>query len=129
MLIAKAFFALFAGFLSMAALVAAATALLVKLAPDFVGERGNPRPAYVLFNTVFSFFAAMVGGYVTALIATDNPLTQTLFLALVVLLLAALSALQQRGKQPIWYQLLLITITPMGVLLGGYLRLKITGLL
>ena len=129
MLIAKAFLALIAGFLSMAILVAAATTLFVKLAPGFVGEQGHPKPGYVLFNVIYSIIAAAVGGYVTAWIATDNPLVKTLFLALIVLLLAALSALQQRGKQPIWYQLLLIAITPAGVLLGGYLRLKLTGLL
>jgi hypothetical protein len=47
---------------------------------------------------------------------------------LIVLLLSALSALQQRGSQPIWYQLTLIALTPVGVVIGGLLRLRITGI-
>jgi hypothetical protein len=47
---------------------------------------------------------------------------------LIVLLLSALSALQQRGKQPIWYQLLLVALTPAGIFVGGMIRLKVTGI-
>jgi hypothetical protein len=46
-----------------------------------------------------------------------------------VLLLAALSALQAKGKQPIWYQLALVAIAPLGVLAGGLLRLRVLGIL
>ena len=43
--------------------------------------------------------------------------------------LAALSALQSRGKQPIWIQLSLIAISPIGVLAGGLARLRVMGIL
>ena len=127
MLILHAFLALLAGFLSMAIVVAVITALLMKLAPAWVGTKGHPRPGYVVVNLIFSFAAAMLGGYVTAWMAQSNPLIQTLALALIVLLLAALSAMQQRGLQPIWYQLLLVAITPAGVFVGGMLRLRVMG--
>jgi hypothetical protein len=52
-----------------------------------------------------------------------------LALALIVLLLAALSAMQSRGMQPIWYQLMLVAITPLGVLAGGLVRLRVLGIL
>ena len=128
MLILHAFLALLAGFLSMAIAVAVITALLMKLAPAWVGTTGHPRPGYVVVNLIFSFAAAMLGGYVTAWMAQSNPLIQTLALALIVLLLAALSAMQQRGLQPIWYQLLLVAITPAGVFVGGMLRLRVMGI-
>jgi hypothetical protein len=128
MLILHAFLALLAGFLSMAIVVAVITALLMKLAPAWVGTKGHPRPGYVVVNLIFSFAAAMLGGYVTAWMAQSNPLIQTLALALIVLLLAALSAMQQRGLQPIWYQLLLVAITPAGVFVGGMLRLRVMGI-
>jgi hypothetical protein len=129
MVIVRAFLALVAGFLTMALLVGIATALLVKLAPDFVGKPGHPRPTYVAFNLVYSFIAAAAGGYITAWIADQNPLIHALVLALVVLLLSALSAIQQRGKQPIAYQLTLVALSSVGVLLGALLRLKLTGIL
>jgi len=46
-----------------------------------------------------------------------------------VLALAALSALQSRGKQPNWIQLSLIAISPIGVLAGGLIRLRVVGIL
>lgn len=128
MLILRTFLALLAGFASMAALVGVATAVLMKLVPEWVGEKGSPRAGYISVNLGYSFAAAMVGGYVTVWLAQNNPMIHVLALALIVLLLAALSALQQRGMQPVWYQLLLVAITPFGVFLGGLLRLKIMGI-
>ena len=65
----------------------------------------------------------------TAWVAAANPLYHVLALGIIVLALAALSALQSRGKQPIWYQLTLVAITPMGVLAGGLVRLRVLGIL
>src|SRR5438045_79802 len=111
----RAFLALLAGFVTMAAIVAAVTMLLRKFAADWVGESHNPKPGYVFVNLGSSFLAAAAGGYVTAWIAELNPLIHVLALAITVLLLAALSALQQRG-QPVWYMLTLVALTPLGVL-------------
>jgi hypothetical protein len=52
-----------------------------------------------------------------------------LALGIVVLALTALSALQARGKQPIWYALTLVAISPIGVLAGGLVRLRVVGIL
>ncbi len=122
-----AFLALIAGFAVIAVMVAAATALLNTAVPEWTGRDGTPRGPYIAVNLGYSLAAALAGGYVTAWIAQQNPLIHSLVLALVVLLLSALSALQQRGLQPIWYQLTLIALTPAGVLLGGLLRLKLLG--
>ena len=128
MLIFHSFLALFAGFASMAVLVGVATAVLVKRVPEWVGTPGQPRAGYVFVNLGYSFAAAMVGGYVTAWLAQGNPLIHALALAIIVLLMSALSALQQRGQQPIWYQLTLTALTPVGVFVGGLIRLKIMGI-
>jgi hypothetical protein len=127
--ILRAFFALVAGFVTMAALVAIMTALLQKLTPAWVGEPGKPRPGYVFVNLGYSFLAAAAGGYVTAWLSAANPLVHVLVLAVTVLLLAALSALQQRGQQPVWYMLTLVALTPIGVLAGGLVRLRVLGVL
>jgi hypothetical protein len=121
--------ALVAGFAVMALLVFAMTALLTRFVPSWTGTESRPLPGYVFMNLGYSFLAAAGGGYVTAWVATDNPLLLVLALALVVLALAALSALQLRGKQPIWYQLTLVAISPFGVLAGGLARLRVLGIL
>lgn len=124
-----AFLALIAGFLTTAALVAIATLLLRKLTPSWVGEQPHPKPGYVFVNLGSSFLAAAAGGYVTAWLAFTNPLVHVMALGITVLLLAALSALQQRGQQPVWYLLMLVAVTPIGALAGGLIRLRVLGIL
>jgi hypothetical protein len=113
----------------MAVLVAALTALLARLTPSWVGDEGKPQPGYIFVNLGYSFLAAAAGGYVTALLAAANPLYHVMALGIIVLALAALSALQSRGELPVWYQLTLVALTPMGVLAGGLLRLRVLGIL
>ncbi len=125
----RAFTALVAGFVTMAALVAGLTALLMRLTPSWVADEGKPRPGYIFVNLAYSFLAAAAGGYVTAWVAAANPMYHVMALGIIVLALAALSALQARGKQPIWYQLTLVALTPMGVLAGGLVRLRVLGIL
>jgi len=124
-----AFLALAAGFVTMALLVGILTALLMRFIPSWVGEQGKPEAGYIFVNLGYSFLAAAAGGYVTALLAAANPLYHVLALGIIVLALAALSALQSKGKQPIWYQLTLVALTPLGVLAGGLVRLRVMGIL
>jgi hypothetical protein len=124
-----AFLALAAGFATMALLVAVLTALLMRLTPSWVSEQGKPQPGYIFVNLGYSFLAAAAGGYVTAMLAAANPLFHVLALGIIVLALAALSALQAKGRQPIWYQLTLLALTPIGVLAGGLVRLRVMGIL
>lgn len=129
MVVLHAFLALLAGFTTIAALVALITVLLQKLTPGWVGEKTKPKLGYIFVNLGYSFLAAAAGGYVTAWIAQHNPLFHVLALAITVLLLAALSALQQRGQQPVWYMLALVALTPLGVLAGAIVRLRVLGIL
>jgi hypothetical protein len=124
-----AFLALLAGFATMAALVIGMTALLARMVPSWAGTETKPQPGYIFVNLGYSFLAAAAGGYVTAWAAKGNPLILVLGLGIIVLAIAALSVLQSRGKQPIWYQLSLVAITPLGVLAGGLIRLRVLGIL
>ena len=129
MVVLRAFFALAAGFATIAILVTLVTILLQKLAPDWADSSVTPKPGYTFVNLGCTFLAAAAGGYVTASIAEHNPLVHVLALAVTLLLLAALSALQQRGKLPIWYLLALVAITPMGAFVGGLIRMRALGIL
>src|ERR1035441_5226507 len=116
MVILHAFLALVAGFATMVLLVIVLTALLTRMVPSWTGAEGKPQPGYVFVNLGYSFLASAAGGYVTAWAAGDNPLIHVLALGIVVLAMAALSVLQSKGEQPIWYQLTLVALTPLGVL-------------
>ncbi len=129
MVILRAFLALLAGYATVAVLVIAITALLTRLTPEWVGTEGKPRPSYAFVNIGYSFVAAAAGGYVTTWLAIGNPLVNCLVLGIVVLAMAAMSALQSRGKQPVWYALALVAIMPLGVVAGGIVRLRVLGIL
>ena len=116
------------GFLTLALLVAVSTFLTKRFAPS-LADNTQPQLIYKLYNMATSAAFGMAGGYVTALIGHDNPLVYALALALIVLLLSALSALQLRGTVPVAYQLTLTMLTPLAVLSGGLLRLKQLGIL
>jgi hypothetical protein len=127
--VVSAFLALLSGFLVIAVILGILTALFAHFVPEWASAEARPRPGYVFVNLGASFLAAGAGGYVTAVVARGNPLVLDLALAVIVLMLAALSTLQSRGKQPIWYQLALVAITPLGVFAGGIVRMKILGIL
>ena len=129
MVIAHAFLALMSGFAVMVALVMGMAALVARFAPSWTGSEAKPQPSYAFVNLGSSFLASAAGGYVTAWVAAANPLIHVLALGIIVLALAALSALQSRGKQPIWIQLSLVAISPIGVLAGGLIRLRVVGIL
>ena len=129
MVIVHTFLALLAGFATMGILVMLVTALLSRLAPEWAGAEGQPNPGYAFVNIGYSFLAAAAGGYVTAWVSVANPLVHVLVLGIVVLAMAALSALQSRGTQPVWYALALLALMPFGVLAGGLVRLRVLGIL
>ena len=122
------FLALAGGFAVLALLAVGFSALVTRLVPSWADER-RPQPANTLVNLGSTFLATAAGGYVTAWIAQANPLIHVLALALVVLALAALSALQSRGKLPVWLALAQVAIAPVGVLAGGLVQLRVMGIL
>jgi hypothetical protein len=124
-----AFLALLAGFATIAMLVTVIAASVNRLAPEWASAEGKPQPGYAFVNLGSSFLAAAAGGYVTAWASDANPLIHVLVLGIVVLAMAALSTLQARGKQPIWYALTLLALMPLGVLAGGLVRLRVLGIL
>jgi hypothetical protein len=129
LVILSAFAALLAGFATIVLLIAGFTALLSKLTPGWTNPSGKPQAGYMFVNLGYSFIAAAVGGYITAWASQANPLIHVLALALAVLALAALSALQQRGQHPVGYMLALVAISPIGVVAGGMVRLRVLGIL
>jgi hypothetical protein len=128
MQIAHSFLAILAGFITIVGLMGIVTALLKHFAPNFTNDDAPPGPFIMAVNVAIGLICSLLGGYITARYAQNNPLVHSLMLALAVLLLSALSALQMKGKQPIYYLLVLTTIPPLAVLGGGLLRLHQIGL-
>lgn len=124
-----AFLALAAGFAGAMLLVLALRGMLQWVAPSLAAVDPRPGLSYTLVNVGASFLAGATGGYLTAWVAAANPMVHVLALGLILLALAALSALQMHGQQPIWYQLAQVAVAPIGVLAGGLVRLRVLGIL
>ena len=124
-----AFLALAAGFCATVVVFAVLAVLVRRLTPDWAVPAIKPAPGYIAVNLCGSFLAAAAGGCATSWAAKANPLQHIEVLAIIFLGFAALSALQSRGKLPIWYQLLLVAITPFGALAGGLAQLRAAGIL
>ena len=129
MVIVHAFLALLAGFVTISVLVGALAVLTNALAPSWAAETGTLSAGYAFVNLAGSFAAAACGGYVTAWMAPATPMQHVLALSIIVLALSALTALQSRGKLPVWYLLVLLAISPVGVVAGGLIRLRVIGIL
>jgi MFS family permease len=129
MVVLRAFFALAAGLAVSAALIALLDAWLRRRVPEWSDQAKKLVGNAIFVNLAASFLAAAAGGYTTAWIAAHAPMQHVLALGVIVLVLAAVSAMQARGKLPIAYALALVVVTPLGVLAGGLLRLRVLGIL
>lgn len=127
MQIAHSFLAILAGFVTIVGLMGIATALLKRFAPN-LSDDAPPDPLIMAVNVGIGVICSLLGGYITARYAQNNPLLHSLMLALAILLLSALSAVQMKGKQPVYYLFVLTAIPPLAVLCGGLLRLHQIGL-
>lgn len=128
MQIVHSFLAILAGFVTIVGLMGIATVLLKRIAPALTRDDAPPDPFIMALNVGIGLVCSLLGGYVTARYALGNPLVHVLMLALAVLILSALSALQMKGKQPVYYLMVLTIIPPLAVLCGGLLRLRQMGL-
>ncbi len=129
MVILRAFLALAAGFATTIFLAVVSTILFKRLAPQWAGDADKSAPGYFFAHLGGTFIAGAAGGYVTAWLAATNPMGHVQALGIAVLVLAALSALQERSRQPLWQHLALVALTPAGVVAGGIIYLLVLGIL
>lgn len=120
--IVRSVIAVISGYAAMAAVVVALTVLVKRIAPAWVGSERAPGSSYVYTNLLFSYGAAMIGGYVAAVIGANAPLAHACALAVIVLVLSIVSAVQIGDRQPRWYQVTLALLGPLGVVIGGWIR-------
>jgi hypothetical protein len=129
MQIEHSFLAILSGFIAIIGLTGIATVLLKHFTPALVRDDASLDPPFAMvINVGLSLVFSVLGGYVTARFAQSKPLVHALVLAIVVLLLSAISAVQMKNRQPIYYLLVLTAIPPLAVLAGGILRLHQIGL-
>jgi hypothetical protein len=114
--LARSFFAVIFGFIVMIVVTIPMTLIAVKA---FGLSSGHAAPGYLAFNVASSLFTAFAGGWVTGSIAGYRRQRHGLILAIVMIVMAAVSYLHYRGSQPPWYQAMLIVAPPVFAVIGA----------
>jgi hypothetical protein len=114
--------AVIAGYIVLVGIVDAANYALQAVEPGWFLAGAPPTQAYLAVNIAYSFVAALIAGYVTALVAKQPKLQSVYVLAAVSLAMAILSALTADADQPRWYQIVRALLMPAAVIAAGWLR-------
>lgn len=131
-LLGRSFLAVLSGYLALAVAVVVMTPVAVWL---FIpAELLKQRPpaytdAYIISNFVYSFAAAVLGGWVTGRLAPRNPFAHGGALACVMVIFAigdilAKGAREAAAQQPSWYGWAIALTGAAGALAGGWLRAR-----
>ena len=107
--------AVLAGFIVMAVLVMAGTAL----AASVLAPGGTPTTPYLAANLTISFVAALTGGFLAARIARRNIARHVFVLAAIMLALGLPGLFAPAPGQPVYYPAVVLALGVTGVLLGG----------
>lgn len=84
----------------------------------------HPTALFLTINLLFSFAAALVGGYVAALIAGHSPVAHGVALAVLMLVLAVINLEKGVGGEATVYVVLLNIGGPLCAVLGAWVRAR-----
>lgn len=120
---ARSILAVITGYLAMAGGIGALAAVLRIVLPGIYPQPGKaPSLAFMILTLIYGAFGAVVGGYVTGIVAKHSEVKHALALGAVAVALAIVSMILFWGLQPVWYQVALVVIVGPAVWLGGWLR-------
>jgi peptidoglycan/LPS O-acetylase OafA/YrhL len=99
-----------------------AVAIMALFAVWFGSSDAQPTGAFMIYSLIYGLMAAIVAGYITALIAGRAEMRHAIALAAVALILGIVSMVMAGGREPLWYQVANLFVVVDGVLTGGFLR-------
>lgn len=110
--------AVLAGYFAMALIIIVLTAACIAALHL---RSGHPTNGYLAFNLLYSFAAAVAGGWVAAKVAGTRRIQHGLALAALILVLGLLFMLHPAPGQPAWDQWVLTLLSPLFAVLGAAL--------
>ena len=119
----KSILAVIAGYLVMAGGVGALFGVMRIVLSGIYPEEGKaPSLAFMIMILALGGVCAVVGGYVTGVVAKRAEAKHALALGAVAVLLGIIYMMMVGGLQPVWYPFQLILIVAPALWLGGWLR-------
>jgi hypothetical protein len=99
-------------------------AVMVQMLPRFAGELASHTAAmYLLVNVSWTVLAAILAGYISALLAGRLEFPHAAAVGLLVVGMAFVSMRQEGASRPGWYHITLAGCGPISVLIGAALRM------
>src|SRR5947209_7662686 len=80
------------------------------------------RQTAAIVNMILALPYAVAGGYLAAFASEGKEMAAAIGLSTFGSVIAILMLIRDRGDQPLWYSLALLTLFAVGALGGGYLR-------
>jgi hypothetical protein len=119
----RSVFAVAAGFAATNIISLLADTASLKLVPQAFDVRSRPLdPQGLLLVLAGTALAGVVGGYVTARIATRRHIAHAAALGMVQLVLALVASLLSWSSGPAWFHLVTLALAVPAALLGGKIR-------
>ncbi|HEU4628731.1 MAG TPA: hypothetical protein VFS08_03270 [Gemmatimonadaceae bacterium] len=121
--------AIVVGYLASAVLVLIGFTVLGRLAPSAVSLAGlaaERRPGIVFGVLLMDAVIAVVGGYVTALIARRAPIGHAFALGALMLLLGIVTSWVSPEREPTWYAIWMPIVVLPAAVIGGMIRARQT---
>lgn len=115
--------AVLGGYLVMLVLMFAFTDFVEIAVPGWYIPGGSPSPSYLAVNAAYSLAAAAAGGYVAAGLAPREPMRYVWGLAALAIVVTVLFWIIGTSRPPLWYQTSRLVGIPLGVMMGGWLRI------
>jgi hypothetical protein len=125
----RSILAIVGGYISMSVGIILVSLLFGRLFPGFVFANGQASPKYIIVNLAYSAVFAMLGGYISGLIAGKEPVKHALILAALCSLFFLMSLGAPMPKEggpvePVWYKISLLVLLTPSVAAGGLLRFR-----
>jgi O-antigen/teichoic acid export membrane protein len=79
---------------------------------------------FMVITTALGMFFALLGGYVSGLLAGRNPLGHAIGVAVILALGASVSLMSTLGKGAIWTQIAAIVFMAPSAIAGGWMRFR-----
>jgi len=121
----RSLFAIIGGYITFALGLALANAVVVRLFPSLAAA-GPSSSNFIIASLACAAMLAILGGFMTGLIAGREPLMHAVILAVICALyfLLFLGAPTPPGEPvfPVWYKIGLLVVVPPATALGGFLR-------
>jgi len=112
------------GYLSMAVLTLFTFFTIDWLFPNALPESDQfPMLIWALILLVLNTVYAVIGGYIAVWLG-DGRKGALIGLLVIITVMACVSFATNRGIQPLWYEISMVTLTLLGIYFGSVLRLR-----